>query len=1056
MRGFQFSIAFSLVRKVIARLPQAVAVITAVSLIQTSVAGQAFAAFSAPERTDYTAAAAMAQPPVPFSAGRVTGARYFGSEKTVVVIQDLHCHGEVQRNIARILERLDGSYGLSHVFVEGASGPVDTSWTALAGDGSARRETVETLLAAGRLTGAEYYAINAGRPVLISGLEDEPLYRENLARLGEIIRRRQDVSAVMKNINASLAALKGRYFSPENLKLERLMAGRRAGTVDSERYYRTLARYAEKKGIDLYDYPAVTGYCTVAQMRKRLHARAAMRELEKYTAFLKETLPYAEYAALSAERGRDTEGFYLQLASVARERGIKLRDRYPELDKFFSFLALSRALNPLELAGQERRLSRTLRTACAKSGAEKEAAFIAGYASYVDDFLNARISEEDYRYFTLNYPAFTSLWHKYVSSREIPSFGARYALSNDFYRANLERNRRFIGNMLGDTRDGAGRMFAMSPEEHSKNVLASLKKARVSVMVAGGFHTGGITELLGRKKISYAVVTPNVSGDVSFACSTYEALAREQAAAINGQTISLRLYSQRLLETPAEKRAELLKKDTVEAALTLAFQKNKDLSPERIAAAINANLGEYDGTIIYKKDFNGPGGRYVYTYRGESGSARLYITHDPASGTATTTEEVEPAAQEARKQPFMTARFLESCFRADMKRTVLLLAPVIENGSVLLIPTFIHAAVFMLSGNLSASLALFAVSALAGCWFMSYVFHQTVFEQGKEQPRDSTGVERSMIFRLFTAEVAVGFVCSLVTLYLGMPAWVTAAAVPSITFLASAVLHAGYNQQALEAGVGELFLTGGGGASPASGSIVDDQVEYLALSERALRKIYRSFIPLLAAAGFSFGPITGLNVRLAAAEQPVIVTASEIRQLGWPAILKAAKLHAKAVSYPREDGGAALYPRLIKADGNDLFGSLEEMYQMEEELNIGYGARLENGEPVAGSPFTMKETGTTVDYAVFNDFGDSPVLYRGNIPDDISRKAGLICMLNAARVNRPSRQGTGVRRLTGNEDSALLITPRGMITSSTRSPSGRMATITRKRCPVMSNLTISF
>ena len=63
---------------------------------------------------------------IPPAAGRITDAGYYGDGKVVVVIQDLHCHAEVQRNISAILKALDTRYGLSKVYQEGAFGTVDT------------------------------------------------------------------------------------------------------------------------------------------------------------------------------------------------------------------------------------------------------------------------------------------------------------------------------------------------------------------------------------------------------------------------------------------------------------------------------------------------------------------------------------------------------------------------------------------------------------------------------------------------------------------------------------------------------------------------------------------------------------------------------------------------------------------------------------------------------------------------------------------------------------------------------------------------------------------
>ncbi len=86
---------------------------------------------------------------VPAAIGRVTSFQSFGGDQVVINIQDLHCHAEVQRNIATILRVLDERYGLKKVYIEGASGDLDTSWLEGIKDKTFRGEIVEALVGQG-------------------------------------------------------------------------------------------------------------------------------------------------------------------------------------------------------------------------------------------------------------------------------------------------------------------------------------------------------------------------------------------------------------------------------------------------------------------------------------------------------------------------------------------------------------------------------------------------------------------------------------------------------------------------------------------------------------------------------------------------------------------------------------------------------------------------------------------------------------------------------------------------------------------------------------------
>ena len=88
------------------------AALTAASML---VSMAAFPSYSAAQKLDNAGFI------IPSSYGKVTSAGYFGKGDIVINIQDLHCHGEVQRNIAGILGRLDSLRGLDGVYLEGAS-----------------------------------------------------------------------------------------------------------------------------------------------------------------------------------------------------------------------------------------------------------------------------------------------------------------------------------------------------------------------------------------------------------------------------------------------------------------------------------------------------------------------------------------------------------------------------------------------------------------------------------------------------------------------------------------------------------------------------------------------------------------------------------------------------------------------------------------------------------------------------------------------------------------------------------------------------------------------
>jgi hypothetical protein len=150
---------------------------------------------------------------VPIDAEKIAGEKVFNGKPMVISIQDFHCHAEVQRNICRILRQIDQQYGLSQILVEGASGPIDTSWLCELKDASLKQKIADALLSEGRLTGAEYYSVMNNKPRLLYGIENDKIHKENIIRLGKLLERTDFLQRKISEMRRRLAALESRYFS---------------------------------------------------------------------------------------------------------------------------------------------------------------------------------------------------------------------------------------------------------------------------------------------------------------------------------------------------------------------------------------------------------------------------------------------------------------------------------------------------------------------------------------------------------------------------------------------------------------------------------------------------------------------------------------------------------------------------------------------------------------------------------------------------------------------------------------------------------------------------
>ena len=113
---------------------------------------------------------------IPFNLGRVTDAYFSNSKGDIVInIQDLHSHKQTQENICSILSVLDSKFALSDIYLEGATGSIDTQWLSKIEDPNSKQKVLNNLLNSGRLSGGEYFAVKSNKNTILKGLEDKEI-----------------------------------------------------------------------------------------------------------------------------------------------------------------------------------------------------------------------------------------------------------------------------------------------------------------------------------------------------------------------------------------------------------------------------------------------------------------------------------------------------------------------------------------------------------------------------------------------------------------------------------------------------------------------------------------------------------------------------------------------------------------------------------------------------------------------------------------------------------------------------------------------------------------
>lgn len=535
-----------------------------------------------------------------------------GSPFSVVIIQDLHCHPGVQKNISEILSRLHKDYNIKNIFVEGASGDFDTGWLSSMQDREFSLKAADALLAAGRLTGSEYFAYKNGRDDLLKGMENKREHLRNLERLVSIVGYGKDIQAVLSGMEKELASAQKENYGVFNKKLARLYKRYRAGKMDSARYYKNLMTYVrvsqKKKGIfnnikiDAGDYPEISRYIKTNSEINGINFKAVSSQLSSVLRELKNKLAYSRYNRLAqrTDSFKNTAALFEELLAFDRENIIKL-DKYGELYGFIKSSVASKDVNPAKMFEAERKLLKSLQLAGSLTEKEALIVVLSDLFDNYKDYYSARLTSDGYLYLkSFGVKKYESYFRDNISADSVDGLGEYYALFADYYESNINRDKIFAEIIGQKMPSRQGLSLQTGEKKGYRDILSG--SGGISIAVCGGFHTQGLEKELKERKISYMVITPKIEGDYKTAAAIYEDMLMNNAEP-SGHAIALQVLSQ------TGRNAQF--KSIIESMLAQELNKNPDLNiPEYIneiagkICAVDAEPLRGGGYGNYKKPKN--------------------------------------------------------------------------------------------------------------------------------------------------------------------------------------------------------------------------------------------------------------------------------------------------------------------------------------------------------------------------------------------------------------------------------------------------------------------
>ncbi|MDD5021238.1 MAG: hypothetical protein PHR82_03755 [Endomicrobiaceae bacterium] len=463
--------------------------------------------------------------------GKVTEIVNNNSDLLVVNIQDLHSNSSVQLNINNILGSIDKQYKIKQIFIEGGYGNVDISWLYKIQDAKIRNNLVEALLQNGRLTGSEYFAYKTNQESVLKGLEDEQTHKDNLKRLVLIIDKQDFYKSKLQKIKSDIDFINAKYSASKNLRLNKIIDKYNNGDIDSAKFYKLLFKLAKDINenpkiydnvfsVDLLNFPNINKYINLNIAK--INNKKLSTEINLFLNAVKSKISYSLYAEIvkNTNSFSDTNKLVQYIQSVSDAYKIDLAKYYPTLYIYVNSSISANSINPVELVNEERTLLNNLRQAFSKNNTEYEVSFLADFYDVFKNYLTNNLTANNYDYFLNKINKFKNIYSKYAVVDRLTDLTNDFDMLDKYYSINNMRNGIFINNML------AGREITHDTPDLNKNIFQQAKE--IIVVIAGGYHTKGIGQLLQDKQISYITIMPNVEGGIEQSEKYYKDIIREE------------------------------------------------------------------------------------------------------------------------------------------------------------------------------------------------------------------------------------------------------------------------------------------------------------------------------------------------------------------------------------------------------------------------------------------------------------------------------------------------------------------------------------------------
>ncbi|NQT45908.1 MAG: tetratricopeptide repeat protein, partial [Candidatus Omnitrophica bacterium] len=449
---------------------------------------------------------------IPQEYGQITET-YKGDDRLVIHIQDLHTHTEAQDLTTKIIAHLKENYKIDTIFHEGAEGLCDTLKYANMGPREKVERATRFFMEDGHLVGAEYAAIT-DTDLKLYGVEDGEIYLDNLRVYQE--SETPMYNARLKKLKEVLPLLEEKL-SPKIKELGDRYALYEEGGINLDEHLLYLKGKAEELTLDLSRYSNITTLIEIVRLEGRIDFNETQQDLNAFVGylsqkldatqkgqFLRKTTLFNSYQITESE-------YYGYLAEMMVQ--YRLESAYPNLSNYFKYNALNTDLNQERLLDELDNLYQQTKENLYQTDSDRRLDMACRYIRLVIKLFQINLTRKELKiYEKLKGTNISHLVYEFLPDQEIDQVYLDEVCRHQelFYEYALKRDESLTLNSIR----------RMEAEDLDKAIL-----------IAGGFHTSGITELLKARNYSYIVISPSIT--TVFNEARYKSLLKDRDAQLD-------------------------------------------------------------------------------------------------------------------------------------------------------------------------------------------------------------------------------------------------------------------------------------------------------------------------------------------------------------------------------------------------------------------------------------------------------------------------------------------------------------------------------------------